>query len=103
MKLKVVAVLWRAKIAGLSSLFAVGLLLKSFGLWAAGLVQAAISFGLHSGPLMKAANQLGTDIVMLPVRIAVALAFIFGLPQTVLETVLPQIRQYTAHAPVTFR
>lgn len=97
---KVVVVLWRAKIAGLSSLLAVGLLLKSFGLWAAGLVQAAVSFGLHSGPLMKAAGQLMTDIVMLPVRIVVALAFIFGLPQTVLETVLPQIKQYTTHPPV---
>jgi hypothetical protein len=71
------------------------LFLKAIGMWAVGLIQAGVSFGLHSGPLFKAAGNLFDSIFLTPVRVIISITFIFGIPLKWLEVVLPPILKYT--------
>jgi len=60
-------------------------------MWAVGLIQAGVSLGMNSGPLFKVAGDLMTSIFLTPVRLVVAIAFIFEIPKKWLEIVLPSI------------
>jgi hypothetical protein len=92
-------ILWRLKIASLAILISIGLFLKAIGMWVVGLIQAGVSFGLHSGPLFEAAGNLVSSIFLTPVRVIVAITFIFGIPLKWLEIVLPSILKYTKTQP----
>lgn len=89
--IKASQILWRLKIASLVILISIGLFLKAIVMWVVGLIQAGVSFGFYTGPLFDAAGDLVNSIFLAPVRFVVAIAFIFGIPQKWLETVLPSI------------
>ncbi len=91
----VLHIFWRFKIAFLAIFISIGLFLKAIGMWVVGLIQAGVSFGLHSGPFFEAAGNLIGSIFLTPVRVIVAITFIFGIPLKWLEVVLPPILKYT--------
>ncbi len=72
-------ILKRLKVASIVALLALGVVLRDFALWAVALVQAGVTFGVMIGPLMKAANRLGSDLFMFPVRLILAVLILFGI------------------------
>jgi hypothetical protein len=84
-------VLKRLKVATIMSLLAVGVVLRDIASWAVALVQAGVTLGIYIGPLMKAAQRLWSDLLMMPVRLIVALLLLFGIGIAWIEKVFPEV------------
>ena len=77
----------RFKVAFILVLFAFGVSFRCIGVWIYNLIVAAVTLGVHIGPLM---SQSWSDLYFFPVRLILAILILFGLGKNWIEKVFPE-------------